>query len=58
MNTKISFSTTKTVKNVWMASPDYNDGTPQVLSFKQTGGNVVFTLPSLQYWDMVVVEYN
>ena len=58
MNTKISFSTTKTVKNVWMASPDYNDGTPQELSFKQTGGNVVFTLPSLQYWDMVVVEYN
>jgi len=58
MNTKVSFSTTKTVKNVWMASPDYNDGTPQVLSFTQTGGNVVFTLPSLQYWDMVVVEYN
>lgn len=58
VNTKVSFSTTKTVKNVWMASPDYNDGTPQVLSFTQTGGNVVFTLPSLQYWDMVVVEYN
>ncbi len=58
MNTKVSFSTTKIVKNVWMASPDYKDGTPQVLSFTQTGGNVVFTLPSLQYWDMVVVEYN
>ncbi len=58
VNTKVSFSTTKTVKNVWMASPDYQDGTPQVLSFTQTGGNVVFTLPSLQYWDMVVVEYN
>jgi dextranase len=57
VNTKISFSTTKTVKNVWMASPDYNDGTPQTVSFSQTTGNVSFTLPSLQYWDMVVVEY-
>jgi len=57
VNTKVSFSTTKTVKNVWMASSDYNDGTPQVLSFTQTGENVVFTLPSLQYWDMLVVEY-
>jgi dextranase len=57
VNTKISFSTTKTVKNVWMASPDYNDGTPQIVSFTQTTNNVSFTLPSLQYWDMVVVEY-
>ncbi|MGN6180849.1 MAG: glycoside hydrolase family 66 protein [Mucilaginibacter sp.] len=52
-----SLSTTKTVKSVWMASPDLNNGASQPLSFKQSGGSVTFTLPSLQYWDMVVVEY-
>ncbi|MBB3188141.1 glycoside hydrolase family 66 protein [Microbacter margulisiae] len=56
-NTQVAFSTTKAVKNVWMASPDYNDGTPQTLSFTQSNGTVTFTLPSLLYWDMVVVEY-
>jgi dextranase len=56
-NVKLSFQTSKTVKKVWVASPDYLDGTPQMLDFTQTGAGITFTLPSLQYWDMVVVEY-
>ncbi len=54
---KLSFQTSKTVKKVWVASPDYQDGTPQTLNFTQTGNSLLFTLPSLQYWDMVVIEY-
>lgn len=55
---KISFSTTKTIKKIWFASPDLNDGTPQILNFTQSNGAASFRLPSLQYWDMIVVEYN
>lgn len=52
-----SFATTKTVKNVWFASPDLDNGASRSLAFTQSGGKVTFTVPSLQYWDMVVVEY-
>ena len=44
------------VKKVWVASPDYYGGAPQQLQFKQQGDHVVFTVPSLKYWTMVVIE--
>ncbi len=43
-------------KKVWVASPDSLGGAPQELTFRQQGDYVVFTLPSLKYWTMVVVE--
>lgn len=45
------------VTNVWVASPDFNYGVPQILSFTQDGNTVKFTLPQLKYWDMLVIEY-
>jgi len=56
-NVQLSYQTTKTVTKVWMASPDYEDGTPQNLNFTQDGNTITFTVPSLKYWDMVVVDY-
>ncbi len=56
-NVKLSYQTSKTVSKVWMASPDYEDGTPKILDFTQKGNTITFTLPSLKYWDMVVVDY-
>jgi len=56
-NISYILTTTKTVKKLWMASPDINGGTPQQISFTTSGNNISFTLPSLQYWDMVVAEY-
>lgn len=53
----LSFTSAKTVRKIWTASPDINYGIPTQLSFTQTGSTVSFTLPSLQYWDMIVVEY-
>lgn len=44
------------VKNLWVASPDHLGGAPQKLNFKQDGGYINFTLPSLKYWTMIVVE--
>jgi dextranase len=53
-NIEVNYSGTAT--KVWLASPDINFGIPQQLSFTQNGSTVKFTLPSLQYWDMIVIE--
>lgn len=53
-NIEVNYSGTAT--KVWVASPDINFGIPQQLSFTQNGNVVKFTLPSLQYWDMIVIE--
>lgn len=47
----------KGVKKIWVASPDHFGGAPQELNFSQDGGYVNFTLPSLNYWTMIVVEF-
>ena len=56
-NISYIFTSTKAIKKLWMASPDINGGVSQKISFTQSGNAVSFTLPSLQYWDMIVVEY-
>ena len=47
---------------LWWASPDTNSGAATQLTYSggsDSGGNYVsFTLPSLQYWDMVWLELN
>lgn len=44
------------VRKLWVASPDYLGGAPQELNFRQDGNYVNFTLPSLKYWTMIVIE--
>ena len=56
LNANLQLTTDKTVTKVWVASPDKNMGVRQSIPFKQNGNTISFTLPSLQYWDMVVVE--
>lgn len=56
-NVNMTYAAAKPVKQVWYASPDVDGGTSKTLSFSSAGNTVSFTLPSLQYWDMVVVEY-
>lgn len=56
-NISYILTTTKPVKELWMASPDINGGALQQLNFSTSGNAISFTLPSLQYWDMVVAEY-
>lgn len=53
----LSVSSTQTVKKVWIASPDIIGGASRQLEFSQSGSQVVFTLPELKYWTMVVLEY-
>ncbi len=56
-NAGINIQSGNTVKKIWFASPDVNCGAAENLQFTQSGNSVTFTLPSLQYWDMIVIEY-
>ena len=55
-NLALSFPMTTAVTRLWAASPDVNGGLPQELTFTQTGGTVLLTLPRLKYWTMLVAE--
>lgn len=53
VDVKVSGTPTK----VWFASPDVDGGIAKTLNFTQTGNKITVTLPSLKYWDMIVIEY-
>ena len=53
----VKFQSAKTIRKIWFASPDVDFGASQNIDFAQSGNSVNFTLPSLQYWDMIVIEY-
>ena len=47
------------VRRIWAASPDYCGGAMQELTgykYTQSTGTITLTLPSLQFWTMIVVE--
>jgi len=54
---KIKITANSSVKNIWFASPDVNGGVAQTVDFSQAGADVTLSLPSLKYWDMIVLEY-
>lgn len=56
-NSQLEFISSKAVKDVWVASPDIIGGASRSVSFVQSGNKVVFTLPELKYWSMIVLEY-
>lgn len=52
----LNYQNTQPVTKVWYASPDYNGGASVELAFTQVNGNIVFKIPSMQYWGMIVIE--
>lgn len=56
LNTPLSVSCNEKVTRVWTASPDNHGGAVQELPFTQKDGKLTFTLPSLKYWSMIVIE--
>lgn len=56
-NAKLILTSSKTVKKMWVASPDIIGGASRAMNFIQTGDKVAFILPQLRYWDMIVLEY-
>lgn len=53
----LDISTAEEVASVWMASPDIDGGACKVLPFSQEDGKLRISVPSLKYWDMIVIEY-
>ncbi|VBB48712.1 conserved exported hypothetical protein [uncultured Paludibacter sp.] len=54
---KVILTTSKKVKKIWIASPDFVGGASRVLNFKQSSDKLYFILPELMYWDMIVLEF-
>lgn len=54
---KLSVAVDRKVEKLWTASPDAYYGSAVELEFTQKDGQLSFTLPTLKYWDMVVIEY-
>lgn len=52
----LSVEITDKVSHVYVASPDYHAGALVELPFSQKDGKLTFTVPSLKYWDMIVIE--
>ena len=55
-NLPLRMKATAKVNRIWVATPDALGGAVQELPFKQAGGEVTFTVPSLKYWTMIVIE--
>lgn len=55
-NVQITYTTSRHITKVWTATPDMNGGVPMELPFTQDGNNVSVTVPSLEYWTMLVFE--
>lgn len=53
----VDINVTGNISSVWMASPDIDGGACKKLDFKQNSGKVRITMPSLKYWNMIVLEY-
>lgn len=54
---QLGFTPPMPVKKIWFASPDIDKGSPRDLPVTMMGSMVTFTVPSLKYWDMIVIEY-
>ena len=55
-NIEVTYTTTQNVKKVWFASPDLVFGKAFELDFHQVGNQIKFIIPTLKYWDMIVIE--
>lgn len=54
---QVRFTPERPVSKVWIASPDLSQGASTDLEFSATGNQIAFTVPGLQYWSMIVIEY-
>lgn len=59
-NLKVTYYTHKKISEVFFASPDQNNCISKEISFKkgadEKGDYITFTVPSLQYWDMIYMK--
>ncbi|SFN60866.1 endo-dextranase [Salegentibacter flavus] len=57
-NLLVNLQETGDISKVWFASPDFEGGASMEIEFSPRNGQVLVRLPYLEYWSMIVVEYN
>ena len=55
-NVNLTIRYSRDVKRVWVASPDVDGGVPREVSWSASGVSIKLSVPSLEYWTMVVIE--
>lgn len=55
-NVNLTIRSSRDVKRVWVASPDVDGGVPREVSWSASGVSIKLSVPSLEYWTMVVIE--
>jgi dextranase len=43
---------------IWLASPDGSDASLQPVSFTQDSSSIQLNIPSLSYWDLILIEWS
>ncbi|HNX65477.1 MAG TPA: glycoside hydrolase family 66 protein [Bacteroidales bacterium] len=56
-NSRFDINVNSTVGKVWYASPDYIHGSSTELEFVRNGNTISLSIPYMQYWGMIVIEY-
>lgn len=49
---------TRQAAKIWFATPDREDISLQPLDFRQDGETITLTLPSLDYWSLILIEWS
>jgi len=52
----LSFTHQGEINEIWVASPDIAGGSSQKLQYLKEGNKVSIEIPSLKYWNMIVIE--
>jgi dextranase len=55
---EVELSIAKQIKNIWLVSPDLNSLNPVPLEFDQTSQKLKVEIPSLEIWDVLLIETN
>lgn len=58
VNLPLTVAVSSKVNKVWIASPDFGKCAPSEIPFTDNNGSITFTVPSLKYWDMIVIGYS
>jgi len=58
---RLSYHTNRRVERIWLASPDFASPQAMLLNFEPGrdphGNYIEFTVPRLEYWDLIVMEF-
>lgn len=54
---RVHYQVQQEVRRLWLASPDFASPQATLLDFESEATGITFTVPSLAYWDLIVIEF-